>query len=274
MKKIGKKIGIVVAVLATLLVIVLGVLYTNRNTIVRKSIETVLSEVLQVKVTLESVNVSISNSTVEIKGLVIGNPEGFNTPKAFSMDSILVKVDLLSFKTEEPVINIISMEGPDITIEQGFRGSNISALIKNASGEEKKKSEEKKESESGKAIKIEKVVVEKAEVDLSAPVLKGRSVSFTLPRFEMNDIGGKGEKTTIAESIRIFLTEILKRALTQGKGIIPDDLQESLQSSLDSVVSSVGQQMGSISDITKDVGEGLQKGLDDATEGIKDLLGK
>ena len=256
MKKVGIKIAIAVVVLATLLVIALAVLYSNRNTIIKKSVETVLSDVLQVKVTLESANLSIPKRTVELKGLVIANPDGFKTPKAFSMDSILVKVDVLSFRTEEPVINIISMESPDITIEQGFHGSNISTLIKNASGEEEKKEpEEEKESEAGKAIKIEKVVVDKAEIGLSAPVLKGRSISYTLPRFEMNDIGGKGKKTTIAESIRIFLIEILKRSLAQGKGIIPDDLQKSLQSSLDSVVSTVGKQLDTMSDITKDVGE-------------------
>lgn len=279
--KLLKKIIIGVAGLIILLIVILTVILANLNSIARIGIEKVLSSVLDVRVTLQKANIKPLSGKVELLGLTIGNPSGFKTSEAISANRIMVKADLMSFKSDKPRIQLIELQSPSITLEQGFKNSNLSQLIKNASDSESKSPPPDTPKASQKKIKIDKIVVEKAQVALSAPILQGKKISVPLPRIELNNIGGEKKEVSIPEAIKTFLTELFKTILTAGQTLMPDELFQDLQGSLKSVMGAVGditkimiQQTGKAGDQIKESGKVLEEGIKDATKGIKDLLHK
>ena len=70
--------------------IVIGVILfvANLDRIVKVAVEKTLSYVLEVDVTLEGVEIAATSGEVVLKGLVIPNPEGFNTASAIEFDEI------------------------------------------------------------------------------------------------------------------------------------------------------------------------------------------
>lgn len=248
----------------------IAIVLSNINTIAKNAIVKVCSYVLQVDVKLEKVNVSLLGGSLSMEGLVIGNPEGFKTKEAFSMDKIEVSLDIKSFRTNEPIIKLISIENPRITLEQGFKNSNLKQLMKNASRfEGETPVEDTPESQAAqKEVRIDKLIVSGAKVSLSAPVLQGQALSVPVPRIELAELGGKKEPITVAKSIKIFLNAVLEETLKSGKGIIPADLTKDIQNSLTDTVESVKDNI-----IKKGASE-IKEGVEGAAKGIKSLFKK
>lgn len=283
-----KKKILKVIVIALVCVIILGgiaiaVVLANLDSIAQKGIVEVMEFVLQVDVQLKKVNISLLGGSCTLEGLVIGNPAGFKTKEAFSVDKVDVKVDIKSFKSDEPVVKLVSVKNPRITLEQGFRGSNLTKLIENASRFETKEGEKEKPKaeESQKKIRIDKVIVSGAKVKISAPILQGEGVAVPLPRIEMNDIGGKKEPVTIAQAIKIFFTKIFTETIKSGKGIIPEDLDKLLTESFQGLVKTIGDVPDFAVEGAEEVfgqlkkgGETVKDGVEDAAKGIKGLFKK
>jgi uncharacterized protein involved in outer membrane biogenesis len=269
-----KKVVKILVILLIALIIITGagiaIVLGNMNTIARNAIVKVLSYVLQVEVNLEKVNVSLLGGSLTMEGFVIGNPEGFKTEEAFSMDKIEVSLDIKSFRTNEPVIKLVSIENPRITLEQGFKNSNLRQLMKNASRlEGGSQAEDTPESRAAqKKIRIDKLIVTGAKASLSAPILQGQTLSVPVSRIELTDLGGKKEPITISKSIKIFLNAVLEETLKSGKGIIPADLTKDIQNSLTGAVETIREDI-----IKKGSGE-IKEGVDDAAKGIKSLFKK
>lgn len=269
-----KKILIILAVIfgAVLIAIgiVAGVILANLNDIAKKATVKALSYVLQVEVNLNKFEISLLGGSCTLEGLVIGNPEGYKTKEAFSMDRIDVSVNIKSFRTDEPVIKVVSIKNPKITLEQGFKKSNLSQLIKNASrfeGKEEKKAEPSPR-EAEKKIRIDKILLSGARVSLSAPVLQGEALTIPLPTIEMKDIGGKGNPVTIGKAIKIFLSQVVTETLKAGKDIIPSDLDKMLQTSFrDALNIDTSALKKTADDLGENVKEGV-KGIQDSVKGI------
>src|SRR6516225_6609124 len=96
MKKM-KKILLVAALVAVVLVVV-GLIITAvfLDGIVKKGVETVGPQIVKVPITLQSVHIGLLTGSADVKGLVIGNPEGYKTPNAISVGTADVGVNPLS----------------------------------------------------------------------------------------------------------------------------------------------------------------------------------
>ena len=306
MKKVFKGLIIFCCVIVLLVVVIVGVVAYRLDSIVKVAVEKTMSHVLEVDVTLDSADVSLLGGEVGLNGLTVGNPAGFKTKSAFQFDEARVRVKIKSFKTDEPVIRLVSLSEPKLTLERGLRKSNLSELINSASrfgGEEDdppedEKADQETEDAARKKVKIDKVLVKDTTVALSAPILKGREVSYTLPQLEFNNLGGEDQDVTIAEGLRIFFTELLRQSIESGKGmgVIPEELLGQLEDSYNESVAKVRQEVdkvkenllrkqdelkeklkmegGGLDDKLKGATEGLGKKLDEAGKSIKLPFGK
>lgn len=278
MKLIKRLIFLIIA-LGVVGAIAVVVLVSQADTLVKAGIEKTMSFVLEVDVTVEEVKIRPLQGSVGIAGLVIGNPEGFHTQSAISLDEVSVEADLMSFRTDEPLIRLISIQRPKVTLEQGLRSSNLSTLIASASrfgadGEPPAEEEEEEEAEptpegAEMKLKLEKIVVADTTVAVSAPILKGAEASYTLSTIELDDVGGKDAYVTVAELLRIILTEILMKSVEAAQGVIPDDLQSSLSRGATELGTSLSETL--VGD--QELGEAVSEGLSGAVGGIKNLLG-
>jgi uncharacterized protein involved in outer membrane biogenesis len=278
-KSIARTLFLVAGLLIVLLVIVASVFWLHLNAIARVSIEKVLSHVLLVNVSVESVRISPLSGKAALHRLVIGNPEGYKTPEAFSVDTVAVVADIRSFRTSQPTIKSITLHNPRITLEQGFSESNISRLIRNASRLKSQTAERKAPPAARKQIRIQTLTIDGAAVALSAPVLQGREITVPMPAIELHNIGDEQNRVTIATAVQVVLVTILSSAIDAGGTLIPPDLQKALKKSLHSLVEGMGdaakhviQQTGKLGEQLKEGGKAVRKEVKGLDRGIRELF--
>ena len=131
MKAIGWLIGILL-----LVVIGLGVyLVMNSGSLIKTAVETYGPRYLGVDVRLGSAEISLTEGTGELRGLVIGNPEGFDGPHSFSLGLIRLGLDPLG--QSETLIRLRNIEVDSADLAMVARGTrtNLQALMANLSSD-------------------------------------------------------------------------------------------------------------------------------------------
>lgn len=278
-----KTLAKIAVALALVVVIAVGAavffLYSNLDEIVRRTTETVTAQVLGVDVSLGGANVDIGNRSVELTDFVIGNPQGFDADEAMSFGAIKVVVtNIQSFRTEEPVIDLIEITSPSITWEQKMSGSNLQQLIKNAqefAGEDDPDAPE----EAGKSYIIDEFRVIKPQVRVAPPVPVTKPIGATLPDIEMEGIGREKDSVTPAEFFELFLAEIMG-AIGSVKGSIMGQLdglsgeaRRALEGGFGEFSNTVGDVQSALGDLTKGGIGGLGDAAGSAGETAREALG-
>lgn len=248
-----KKMLIALTVVFVVIVVAGIVVYQYSGSIAQNATERALEFVLQVDVSIGSMDIGFTDGTVEIQDLIVGNPEGFKTDSAFDFDTVFVKADLQSFTTNQPTINEVTITGGHITLEQGLGSSNLSKLVENAKEAAERVRGEEPSAEASKKIVVDKLVLNDGRVGVSSPILQGQKANFSLPKIELKDIGKKGRAETVAGAIRLFIQTIITEVLKAGGGVIPEDLTNVLGGTLEAV----GGTGKEITDQLKNVGESL-----------------
>jgi hypothetical protein len=262
-----RRLLIVACLIAAVVAVVLVVAVMRIEDVVKVGIEKTLSYVLEVDVTVEKVDVRIRNGHVTVRGIRIGNPEGFDTDHAFEAGVVEAKVNLRSFTSQQQIIHEINIRHPSVILEQGLRSSNLSRLIESASrfSSDQPPGEDAPE-EVGKPMVIETILVESANVSLSAPVLRGQKLSIPLPTLTIRDIGKGKDKPAIAEAMIRFFGAILKEIAAMPGDLVPAELREALGASLQDVMG----RMGAAGGLLKQTGAGAVQGVGEAGGRLKD----
>ena len=189
--KIG---GITVAVLILITVVLISFLLDKT---IKMSVETIGPEITQTPIKLESVKVSLFSGSCELKGLVIGNPEGFYTSEAISMGHVRLDLSISSLFSDTIIIEEVLVDGAEITYESSIKGSNIKTIMKNIeSGADMKTVEVRDHSTTDEApesagtnMMINNLVFKNGKIHISSKMLKGGDENDTASVIESNDIG-------------------------------------------------------------------------------------
>ena len=126
-----KWILIVVGVVAIVVVGAVFLLVSNVDSIAKAGVEKYASEAVKANVTLQEVTISTTSGEGSLRGLKVGNPQGFNTESAIEFGEVSVALDVLSLASDTVVIKSVVITAPQVTYEIGAAGSNIDALRKN-----------------------------------------------------------------------------------------------------------------------------------------------
>ena len=245
---------VLLAVIALAAIYFLGSSALNKG--IKSAVETYGPRVTQTDVTLADVNLSILSGSGTLKGLNVGNPEGYKSDNIFALGEIDLKVDTSTVFGDKIVIDHIIIKKPEISYEKSFTTSNVKQLMKNieeftgpSSGDE---SEEESDAGAKKQVVIKKLIIEDATVYVG---LMGIGQTVTLPRIEMDEIGEDGKQMTMAEVMDLVLGKVLQ--------------------SIGPAIANAGDLGGAAVDALKT--QGLEK-VDQAAEGvgesIKGLFGK
>ncbi len=260
-----KKILLILAILA---VVAAAAIYFVGSTLLNKGIKTGVEtfgpQVTQTAVTLDEVNLSVLSGKGTLKGLNVGNPEGFKSENIFELGQIDVAIDTGSVFSDKIVINQIHIRKPVISYEKKLSTTNVKELMKNieefTGPAEETSAEEPEESGAKKQLVIKQLIIEDGTIYVGALGI-GQTVS--LPRIEMNDIGEEGSGTSIADVLDIVLTKVVQSigpAIANAGKLV----QEGGQQVLDTV-----KEQG-----VEKVGDAAGDAVDKASEGIKSLFGK
>jgi uncharacterized protein involved in outer membrane biogenesis len=216
-----RKFGYAGLVLVGLLAVTFLFLNFYLGSVVKAAVESVGPKAIGAPVTITSVKARLLRGLIEIKGVHIGNPEGFKTPAAVTVGLIRLDFEPLSMLTSKIHIREIAVEAPEITYEIGMGGSNIGQIQKNVAaftGADQAKPETAKPApepakpagpaKPGKKVVIDHFVVSGGEVQISATFMGGKAIPVPLPTVEMRDIG-KDKDTSMADATGKMFNAVL-----------------------------------------------------------------
>ena len=86
----GGALGVVVAVIVVAVIF----LFSSLDSLIKEAVEKYGSEIIQAEVRLNKVEIDVTSGQGGLSGLKIGNPKGFETPSAFELGGISVKLDI------------------------------------------------------------------------------------------------------------------------------------------------------------------------------------
>ncbi|MFA5689329.1 MAG: hypothetical protein WC959_09325 [Kiritimatiellales bacterium] len=264
MKKILAITGIILVVLIAAVLLLLG-------TIIKTGVTTVGPKIIGVPIELHSVSINPFTGTVNLKGLVVGNPAGFNTPSAMELGEFKINLCTKSLFSDTIVIKEILIREPGVTYERALRGSNLSAIQDHLASPETVPAEETAAAETPaeKAAPAKKVIIEDfqlngAKVNVSITAAGGRRITLPLPPVHLKDIGKeKGGATPVEAAKEIFSS--VTHAITQLVASAGD-----LTKNIGSAASDAAK---SATEVTKDAAKGAVDATKDAADSIKKGVG-
>lgn len=124
-KSILKKILITIGIIfgALLALIVLAIIFINP--IVKNIVPPVASKILKVQVEIDNFDLKLFSGSVTIGGVRIHNPKGYDTPYAFELGKFYVKVDVASVFSDKIIIEDITIEQMNASLEFRMRSKNL-----------------------------------------------------------------------------------------------------------------------------------------------------
>jgi hypothetical protein len=256
-----KKLIIRVALVLVVLAVVAGAAsFFFLGSIVKKGVETVGPQITRTEVKLDGATLSVLSGSGTLKGLFVGNPEGFKTESAIKVGSVSVGVRPGSIFSDKIHVTQVKVHAPEITFEGSIKGSNLGKLLDNVqseSGTGAKTSDASADSAASKKIQVDDFLISGGRINLSveAGPLGGKSATVPLPEIHLTDLGQGGEGITAAELTKRLLSEVLRKAIPAAQKAVAD----------------LGQ---GLTDAVKDASKDPGAAVDKATKSVTDLLQK
>jgi hypothetical protein len=220
MKKLILRIAIGVVVLAVLAAMTV---HFFLDSAVKKAVETIGLRLTKVDVKLEGLSLSLLSGAGRIRGLVVGNPEGFKTPCAINVASASLALQPGSLLSDKVIVREVKIQGPEITLETGLHGSNLGRIQANLSavgGADKQKAA--KGDQPGKKLEVDEFAITGGKVRVSVVGLAGRSAELPLPDIILKDLGTGPEGITAGELADKVLSVVISKSIEVSASAIGD----------------------------------------------------
>lgn len=213
MRKVLRRFGQAVLILALVLVLLLGALVVFLGPVVRGGVEKIAPGLLGVPVTVKKVSIDLWRGRVELKNLLVGNPDGFSSDPALTVESLRVSVRMQSLLGHDAIeVREIIVDHPRIAYEVVKGDVNLNALQRKMEG----KASAKKKGEAAAAdakpdrlFIIDRFECRNGEVLCRADLTLGQPMAVSLPLLAATDIGRKSGGATLMEVTERMLLEIL-----------------------------------------------------------------
>jgi hypothetical protein len=220
---------IIVALVVVIIVAGFFLLMSNLDSLIASAIEKHGSEVTQTSVGVSGVELSLREGKGSIKGLRIGNPEGFKEDDAFTLDDITLDIDIQSLRDDPIVIDEIRISAPVVYAEALETGvTNIDVLRKNVEKSTGSGGGEGDSKKTEKRLRIKKFIFEEGRIEVDATALGIEKRTLVLPEIRLSDIGGPNGAGP-DEITRIVLVTVAKEAASE---LAESGIKESIRKKL------------------------------------------
>jgi len=222
-----------IRILVVLAVLIAGLLwfgYSKIDDLLKLGIEKAGTEALQVPVKLDKVSLSMFSGAGALEGLEIGTPAGFSAPRTLRLGKAEIAINTSASKEDRIVIQHIRLNEPDINLEVGPGGTNLSQIAKNARATADSLAAASPSSGTAPApappaapektikLQVDEVLITAAKVNASAGVLPGAKAVVTLPEIKLTGLGTGPEGLTPAELTAVILSKLSEEAAKAGAG--------------------------------------------------------
>lgn len=227
--------------------------------------------------TLHSATLSLLSGDVKLNDFKIRNPQGFTADHVFAVDQIAVSANTKSFLGDTIEINNIDIKAPAITLEFNQGGTNLGALMKHLEGSGGGsggggKPDGEASTGGGKKLRVGRITIEAARLNLVAAMLSKEATSITLPTLEVKDLGND---LTMAQLLEKVLAVIMTAAADSGldaqlKGLLNGEVAN-LKAGVDKALKdAMGGATKQLDDAKKQAENALEKGLGGLLGGKQD----
>jgi hypothetical protein len=199
-----KKIIMVVGVLVGILAIGLFVASFYLGPMVKAGIETLGPKIIKVSVHLDSVSLSPFSGQGTLRGLTLGNPEGFKSPNALKVEGFSISVQPATIFFNKVVVNAILIEGIEINAEN--MGNNLSKLMENIGSSSGASSSKRR-------YQVDELMIRGGKINIFTGAMSERGVSIPLPDIELKDLGKDGSGLSADELAQKLMAAVLEKAI-------------------------------------------------------------
>jgi uncharacterized protein involved in outer membrane biogenesis len=227
MKKLLLRILIALVVL-----LILGVLAVSLfvNGAVKRGIETIGPMLAKVEVKLDSVSLSLLSGSGKIKGLLIGNPEGFKAPSAIQVGNASLALQPGSIFGDKVIIKSVLVQAPEITFETDLKANNLSKILANlqagTGSSDNTSTKTPAQSKSGRKLQVDDFLISGGKIHVSLTALGGKSATVALPEVHLTNLGKGPDGITAAELATRVIQAIEKEAAQASSGVVSDLAEE------------------------------------------------
>ena len=306
----SKPVKIVTSIVGVVLVIVIaGIIgvFVFAGDIIKTTVEELGPQLTKAEVKLAKVDLSLTSGEAALEGLKIGNPAGFQTPHAFQLGNIGVKIDTSTIGSDTIVIKEILINAPNViaefkkfsfnplsanaSIQESLKTSNFIAIQNNvdafikaqgggagggkaSGGGEAAKSSEAKE---GPKLIIEKFRM--TDVKVRAVAHEGLKMDTALPAFSisLDNIGKKENGLPPAEIAAVLIPKVQDAIVTAMTGdltkLATDMFSKLGGGAQDALKAITGGTTGAASETMKKVTEGASGATKSLEDGAKSATG-
>jgi len=253
MKKLIIRILIGLVVLVIVVVVAISLFLDSA---IKKGVETIGPQIAKVDIKLHSVSLSLLSGSAKIKGLVVGNPEGYETPNAISVGSASVSVIPGSLFSDKIIVKSIRVEAPEITYEGGLvGGNNLNKILENVNaamdGDAGKETPPDEGGKPSKKLQVDELLITGAQVKVSLKGTGGFAAPVPLPDIRFTNLGQGPDGITPAELTQKVIAEVTADAVKAAAGAVTDIGKGALESAGKGATESVEKTTKSITDIFK-----------------------
>ena len=259
-----RKILYVVIALAVVFAVVLVVGLSNLGPIIKTAVNKYGPPMTKTDLHVKDVSISLFSGEAKLKDFYLGNPKGFRSPQAMSVNAIYVDVDEKSLTRDPIIINRIEVMGPKITYEKMRGTDNFQTILHNLKGSadtsrSSPSSKGASQESPGKKLVISDFIVTDGKVNMEVDMPAGSNIiaSASLPEIHLKEVGEKSGGATAEE---IFY-------------LVFDSLYQKLVSPV--VTATLSKELKGLSSRIPMEEEGAKKSAEKAVnETVKKLLGK
>lgn len=220
------------------LTLLCGIILLCLDAVTKMAVEKIAPWVTGAPVSVESIAVKPFRGRVEIRNLVIGNPEksSYASGYAVRLGDAALEADLSTLFKKKLVIREIKLKNVSVNFEtdETFSRSNIGSLLDHVNqfaGEEKEK--EKKEKKEKKKLQVNILTMDDLSLNLFVAGRKILPVSLSPGTF--GPFGEGEDGLTGPEMIQVLSIEFFSRIAASAKKILFDNLGGALKKGLENL---------------------------------------
>jgi hypothetical protein len=182
----------------------------------KHAIETWDTSVIGVDVEVDSIHVRLFRGIVEMEGLTIMNPPGFQGPYMVRAGLVHIDVDMTTLKSPTKVLENVVLRQVEVCVEQGREGTNVQQVLAKLQDTDAQEAADETDD-----LHVQRVAVEDLAVKFVGKLL-GRHSSMKLRASDLYWTNfSQQTKTGKAKYIlKAFLKQLLKSVMNKAGSVV------------------------------------------------------
>jgi hypothetical protein len=240
-----------IALLFVLVLIAGGVyLYMNYANLLKNQVEKIASNALNVRVSISSLDLSISEKMVTVSGIKIANPAGYEKSNAVTIGSVSVALaeipetlDLIKFK-------LVDVSDTNVNLEVTGTNNNLSDLKNGMSKSSGSSSSPSSSDANQPKVTLQKFHINQSTLNPTVTLIGGDLSPVNIPPVTLTGIGTKENGILAKDAIKQILTQYLNIASKQAnsagflEGLSGVNIEDVKQQAKDKIEGEIGDKIG------------------------------